>query len=511
MQRLKLFGGVSIETEDGPLTGRAVQRRRLSLLALLGAAHPGGMSRDRVVDYLWPEAEGENGRRFLSDSVYRINDALGGDVIVAAADEIRLNTERLPSDLIEFEEALARGDRERAVAAYSGPFLDGFFLSGAREFERWIDGERDRLARSYAAALEALAESAELECAVSGAAVAWWRKLAVHDPYNSRVALRLMQSLDRAGERAAAIQHARVHETMLAHELEIELDPAIRGFVEELRSAPSAPTNLTPTPTTGPKSETKTSPDVALEEPLVVGPSTAIAPTVMSSIPLAPRRIRQRGVAFVGVFTAVAALIAVAMVARASRNSRPPTPTPAVAVATSPRTIAVLPFENLSADRHNQYLSDGMTEELITALGRLKGVGVASRTSVFALKGAALDVREIGRRLGVGSVVEGSVRKSGSRIRIAVQLVNTSTGYTVWSDEYDRELADEFAIERDVSHAIVTNLIGALAGDGSGPLAKSSTPESPELVATNPFHPERASEKTHLLTEILRLDRRLAK
>lgn len=507
MQRLKLFGGVSIETEDGPLTGRAVQRRRLSLLALLGAAHPGGMSRDRVVDYLWPEAEGENGRRFLSDSVYRINDALGGDVIVAAAGEIRLNTERLPSDLMEFEEALARGDRERAVAAYSGPFLDGFFLSGAREFERWIDGERDRLARSYAAALEALAESAELECAVSGAAVAWWRKLAAHDPYNSRVALRLMQSLDRAGERAAAIQHARVHETMLAHELEIELDPAIRGFLEELRSAPSAPSNPSPNPTTGPTPATNTSPDVALEEPLVVGPSTAIAPTVVSSIPLAPRRIRQRGVAFVGVFTAVAALIAVAMVARSSRNSRPP----AVAVATSPHTIAVLPFENLSADRDNQYFSDGMTEELITALGKLKGVGVASRTSVFALKGAALDVREIGRRLGVGSVVEGSVRKSGSRIRIAAQLVNTATGYTMWSDEYDRELEDEFAIQRDVSHAIVTNLIGALVGEGSGPLAKSSTTESPELVATNPFRPERASEKTHLLTEILRLNRRLAK
>src|SRR5687767_8169964 len=128
VQRLKLFGGISIETEDGPLTGRAVQRRRLALLTLLATARTRDVSRDRLIAYLWPDADAENGRRFLSDSVYRINQALGGDVIVAVGDELRLDAQRLPSDLGEFEDALSRGEHEEAVTTYAGPFLDGFFL-----------------------------------------------------------------------------------------------------------------------------------------------------------------------------------------------------------------------------------------------------------------------------------------------------------------------------------------------------------------------------------------------
>src|SRR5688572_31495136 len=124
---------------------------------MLAAARARGVSRDRVITFLWPDADAENGRSFLSDSVYRINQALGGDVILTPGDELRLDAIRLPSDLDDFEEALARGDHETAVRTYEGPFLDGFFLSEAAEFERWMEGERERLSHDHARALEALA------------------------------------------------------------------------------------------------------------------------------------------------------------------------------------------------------------------------------------------------------------------------------------------------------------------------------------------------------------------
>lgn len=157
MFSLKLFGGASIEGPGGPLTGSAVQRRRLGLLALLAAAPERGVSRDKLVGYLWPERDEERARHALSDSVYRLNKELGGEAILAVGAELRLNAAVIVSDVQLFREAAERGAWEEAVRIYAGPFLDGFFLSDAPEFERWVDTERGVLARQYAGALEALA------------------------------------------------------------------------------------------------------------------------------------------------------------------------------------------------------------------------------------------------------------------------------------------------------------------------------------------------------------------
>jgi serine/threonine-protein kinase len=132
-----------------------------------------------------------------------------------------------------------------------------------------------------------------------------------------------------------------------------------------------------------------------------------------------------------------------------------PVPATAAAPEVSLQSIAVFPFVNLSADPENEYFSDGMTEEIINAIGKVEGLQVASRTSSFALKGKKVDIGEIGRTLKVGTVLEGSVRKAGNRIRIAAQLIKVSDGYNLWSETFDRELEDVFAIQDEISHAIV--------------------------------------------------------
>lgn len=122
------------------------------------------------------------------------------------------------------------------------------------------------------------------------------------------------------------------------------------------------------------------------------------------------------------------------------------------------KSIAVVPLTNLSADPENEYFSDGMTEEIINALAKVPGLQVASRSSSFAFKGKQVDVRDVGEKLGVTTVLEGSVRKVGSRIRIAAQLVNVENGYQLWSETYDRQLEDVFAIQDEISRAIVDAL-----------------------------------------------------
>ncbi|MDQ6737175.1 MAG: protein kinase, partial [Gemmatimonadota bacterium] len=130
---------------------------------------------------------------------------------------------------------------------------------------------------------------------------------------------------------------------------------------------------------------------------------------------------------------------------------------PQQAVSTA-KSVAVLPFANMSADADNEYFTDGMAEEIINALTKIQSLRVASRTSSFAFKGKNEDIGDIGRKLKVSTVLEGSVRKMGNRLRITAQLVNVADGYHLWSERYDRELEDVFAIQDDISQAIVKAL-----------------------------------------------------
>jgi adenylate cyclase len=126
--------------------------------------------------------------------------------------------------------------------------------------------------------------------------------------------------------------------------------------------------------------------------------------------------------------------------------------------ATERPSIAVLPFANISADPENEYFSDGIAEELLNALSRVPGLRVAARTSAFSFKNAGVDAATIGARLGVDNILEGSVRKAGKHLRITAQLVSARDGYQVWSQRFDRELDDVFAVQDEISTAIVNAL-----------------------------------------------------
>jgi serine/threonine-protein kinase len=151
-------------------------------------------------------------------------------------------------------------------------------------------------------------------------------------------------------------------------------------------------------------------------------------------------------------------------------------PAHAWGTAESEASVAVLPFTNMSADPENEYFGDGMAEEIISALSQVPGLRVAARTSTFSFKGKNTDLRDIGEKLNVSTVLEGSVRKAGNRVRITAQLINVDDGHHLWSERYDRELTDIFAIQDEIATAIASRLAVALrGGDSSYSLVRPST------------------------------------
>jgi DNA-binding SARP family transcriptional activator/Flp pilus assembly protein TadD len=234
--RLRTFGTLALtgQADDTLLGKHGHQHRRLALLAALAAAGEPGRSRDQLLHLFWPDGTQSRGRHSLEQLLYAIRSSID-EAVFAGVNPVRLNPEVVSSDVVQFQSALVRGDPEGAVEQYQGPFLDGFFLSDAPEFERWLDAERARLERSYSGALERLARSAE-GAQDHATAVWWWRKLAETDPVSSKNATGLIQALMNAGDHAAALQYAEHYEAVVAQELGTSVGPAVASLVAEVRA-----------------------------------------------------------------------------------------------------------------------------------------------------------------------------------------------------------------------------------------------------------------------------------
>lgn len=369
MLRFRTLGGAAVEGETGPIGGAAAQRKSLALLALLALAGDRGISRDKILAYLWPETDPDRAGHRLTQALYALRRDLRVGALFLGSAELRLNAELMGSDVAEFAVALHTGQLDRAVALYGGPFLDGFFLSGAPEFERWVDNERAGLARDYAEALETLAAEAVARGDLRQAAE-WWRRLADHDPLSSRVTVHLMSALAAAGSRADAIERARAYQEAIRRELDAAPNPAVLALAQQLRKGAPHGAEL---------------------------------------------------------------------------------------------SVAVLPFTNLSSAPANDFFAEGLAEELMSGLGRLDGVRVAARMSANAFRTTDLDAREIARRLNVSALIEGSLRQSDDRIRLTVHLIDAADGCHLWSERYERQLTNPFAVQDELSRLIVDGVEARLA------------------------------------------------
>src|SRR2546425_2656757 len=247
---LELLGTLSLRNETRPVPVAAQQKRPLGLLAILGLGGRQGLSRDRIEAYLWPESSGARAQHALDQTVYAIRHALGRDVILATARELRLNPELVRVDVWEFEQAIRAGQWTAAVGHYKGPLLDGFHFVDSHELESWIETNRSRLRLEYQKAIEILAHSSA-EAGDHSQSVTWWRKLANSDPLSAGATKQLMLALAAAGDRAGAVKHARLYQELVRQELEMEPDAEIEDLAAALsRPAITATVDLAVSPHT---------------------------------------------------------------------------------------------------------------------------------------------------------------------------------------------------------------------------------------------------------------------
>ena len=458
---IHVLGDPVLQGPHGPMAGRAAHKRRLAVLAILAVARGRPVGRERLLGLLWPEQTAESARHSLSEAIYVLRKELGDDALLPAGGDVALNGEVVGSDVARFEAALEAGDAEAAVRAYGGPFLDGFYVADAPEFERWVDGERDRLARAYAGALEALATAAEAEGSALRA-VEWWRRLTAHDPFSSRAALRLVRALDAAGERPAALRFADTHAALLREELGVELDPELAAYVETLRAASPrtsppparADAGAEPAAVLVPSSAGETPP--AWEEvdaatpPLLPSASAALSagapvPATPRAEPGAPRRPAR---AFVGM-AGVALGLALSALMAGTRS-----PPARVAPGYDPRSIAVLYFDDDTPDHGLDYLAGGLTEMLIHELGQVRALHVTSRNGVKPYRDGRVPLDSLAARLRVGTVVEGSVQRSRDTVWVTVQLIDAATQKQLESRMLAGRLDDVVALERALAEEV---------------------------------------------------------
>jgi DNA-binding SARP family transcriptional activator/TolB-like protein len=233
MVTLKLLGRLSLSDSNGPVTGQITQRRRLAFLAILGASPAATVTRDRIVALLWPELDAEGARHRLSDSLYVARRALGDRAIVTQGDDLSLNQAHVHVDVRAFERALDAGETALAIAQYGGSLLDGFHLGGEGEFDGWIEQERARIAGRYTQSLRAIASAARRR-GDHVAATEHLKRLCAQDPLDSQVVLQLMEVLERGGNSAVALRHARVHQMLRQTELGLGEDPSVKAAEDAL-------------------------------------------------------------------------------------------------------------------------------------------------------------------------------------------------------------------------------------------------------------------------------------
>jgi DNA-binding SARP family transcriptional activator len=413
MLRLVVLGSLALERDGVSLEASAPRRRVLALLALLAGHGTYVLSREKLLGFLWPESDSQHARNSLKQALYTLRRCVGTDVLIASGDLLRLDPSVIQVDLWEFEAARDGGRAADAVAVYGGPFLDGFFLAGLGEFEEWIEGERRRLERGR---LEALEELAERSTAAGdhAAAIHWWRRASDADPVSGSVAINLMRALERIGDRAAALEHARNYEALLAADLGVAVDPEIRQFVDHLRRVPEA----------APARGRRQTPAPSLSAASPQG-SVAIA-TVVSPARVPAVAARSRTVLSVILPLVFAVTIASgASFIRGEREVPPPPGTPAL--------FTILPFETIGEGADLE-VAHGFDALLASSMGGLDG---------YRLVPAAASAAPVGYGAATASRASSEAKRVGARYYVTGRLVVTPQGLRAVAEVRDRANADQ--------------------------------------------------------------------
>ena len=401
--RLRTIGGLWIEAERAPVLGP----RQLALLALVAAAGKQGISRERVVGIFWGETADDQARHTLRQTLYNLRRGAGRELITGAT-QLRLDPS-LTSDVDELRSALGAGDLETAVRLYTGKFLDGFYLPGVPEFERWVEEERGTLELEVRRALERLAKVAD-ENGSATDSVRWWQRLAAIDPLSARYVLGHMRALVAAGDRSGALTCARLHRETVHRELNAEPDSDVQKLERSLRAAP---------PALPPESPPPESPPHARPGPVTgLGPETPVAPaSTQAATP--PHRFQFFG----RMWLLPAALLAVVAIGLAllSRENR------------AEGTLPFLAVGEILTEGDSATSGRVLRDMLATSLGGVEGLQVVANSRLVELMPHGPDpvpgaINDAARRAGATEVIEGELISEAQGFVLSLRRVSAERG-----------------------------------------------------------------------------------
>lgn len=420
---LRILGHTELSTA-GNLTGGNVLRqpKRLALLGYLAlSASDGFRRRDQIVALFWPEKDQFHARTQLRKVFYALRGVLGADAfIMRGEEEIRLNTDVVWCDAVAFRRACEGREWTRALDLYRGDLLEGLFPAGVgQEFEAWLAEQRASLREEASRAAWECSSLADLN-GQRAEAIALARRAIDLNPDDEQSVRRLIAVLDRYGDRAGALRTFGDWQERLQSEFGAEPAPETRKLARKVQSARKGESMETPSVLTPPPAHAK------------LTPATTVAPTIST------RRTRPVGViaAAVGVVLLLGAFVAF-------RRAAPDL-----------ADVAVLPFR-AQGDSATALLGESIAEELTTALAQVAELGVRSTARTHEALREPVNVRDIGERLGVATLLEGSLLRDAKRIHLRARLVRVSDGRTLWARVFNVDGTDIIAAHENIAATAV--------------------------------------------------------
>lgn len=464
MYALRLLGTVSLEGPDGPVEGRITERRPLACLAVL-AVEGGTVTRDKLTGLLWEESSERRARHRLSDVLYLIRKALGEESLHTSGASVRLDARVVRSDVDTYLARISEDDLEGAASIYAGPLLDGFYVSGAPAFERWLDHWRRTLEQRQGAALETLGRESGARGDLTSA-VFWWNQRVALEPANSRVCLRLIEALAEDGDRAGALEVGARHLSLLEEEFDLPPPPDVLAFLETLGARDGyAPRDEWRSLNRASRADRRSAAR-SLEPPSA--PPSVGGPT-SSKRRRRGRRLRSLG----GPAVAVAAVAAGLIVS--SSAVRPGDPAVARDGTTSARVL-VLPFRVGGASASLSYLGEGMVDLLFSGVQAAAVSSVDPYPAITGWRAIPEPERALGREgpaatlareLNATHAVLGEIVGGGEEVILTARVLDV--------------LGDSVAFR--VRAAGPSDSVHALAGGLAGNILARLTGETPRLAA----------------------------
>jgi DNA-binding SARP family transcriptional activator/tetratricopeptide (TPR) repeat protein len=478
MYLLRLLGPPSLEGPHGPVSGRVTQERKLAVLAVLARAEGRTLTRDFLAAMFWPESDQARARHNVADTVWVTRSALGENAVLSQGNRLTLNPEVVATDVDALEAALREGDLRRAAGLYTGRFMEGFHISGAPEFEHWLDRERSRLLAAHTARLEALVREA-VGTGDTTEAVSWPMRLAAADPLNSRLAVLCMDVLAASGDSAGAIREGERHVRLLDDELGISAPREIEERIQELRHAPP---------------------------PIPSGGGAAATPAVASStgasrlpVPTRPRPPSRPARAMTWSVLAVAGLTVVLLAWVVPKVVSEPAAAPVA------DRILVVSFENRTGDPELDLLGQLTADVVIRALSRA-GVGdvvlpmelVGTVESADAAPRGTRQARTLARRHLAGIWVSGTIDRHSGQAELNA-TIGTAAGSRVAA------VLDPYPVDPRLPAPALERLGSRVVGTLAAHLGHG-LPEHPFVVSTPSYESYRAADRATSLFLVRRFE-----